>query len=279
MAGNTSTPGASSLLRGIAILDCFDADAPALSVTEIAGRTGLATSTAARLAAQLVESGMLERAAGKRLRIGTKVWEMGLRADVGLVLRERALPFMVELYEGTGENIHLAVRSGREALYVDRLMGSRSVPTISRMGGRLPLHTTGVGKVLLACESDEFVEDYVRGALERPTPYSITSPGRLYADIRAVRERGYSMTSQEQTLGNVSIAMPIRIRSEATDPGLTGSSAPTHPGSAGGSAAEAGAGRVVAALGIVMHTARADVPRQVGALRRATDGIAKSLAN
>ncbi|GAB3564113.1 IclR family transcriptional regulator [Spelaeicoccus albus] len=251
MAGNTSRPGASPLLRGIAVLDCFDADHLELSVTEIARRTGLATSTAARLAAQLVDAGMLERGPDKRLRIGTKVWEMGLRADVGLVLRERALPFMVELYEGTGENIHLAIRAGREALYVDRLMSSRSVPTVSRMGGRLPLHTTGVGKVLLAYESDEFIEDYVRGVLARPTAYSITSPGRLYDDVRAVRDRGYSLTSQEQTLGNVSIAMPIHGSRR----------------------------RVVAALGIVMHTARADVPRQVGALRRATEGIAKSLGN
>lgn len=249
MAGNTSIPGSSSLLRGVAVLECFDADHPELSVTEIAGRTGLPTSTAGRLTAQLVEAGMLERCADKRLRIGTKVWEMGLTADVGLTLRERALPYMVELYERTGENIHLAVRSGRDALYVDRLMGSRSVPTVSRMGGRLPLHTTGVGKVLLACESDEFVEDYVRGVLARPTAYSITSPRRLYDDIHGVRERGYSLTSQEQTLGNVSIAMPIT----------------------------AGDGHVAAALGIVMHTARADVPRQVAALRRATDGIAQAL--
>lgn len=248
MAGNTEQPGASALLRGVGILKAFDDNHRVLSVGQIVVRTGLASSTVSRLVAQLCDVGMLERGPDGRFRVGVAAWEVGLHAELGLTLRERALPFLVELYEVSGENIHLAVRSANEALYVDRITGAKSVPTVSRMGGRLPLHTTGVGKVLLAGEGDGFVADYVAGRLERPTPYSITSVDDLYADVGRVRERGYALTKQEMTLGSVSIAVPI------IDEGV-----------------------VRAALGVVVHVARADVSRQVAALRRATEGIAASL--
>src|SRR5699024_5120125 len=103
MAGNTAEPGASSLARGLAVLECFDASEPALTITEIAARTDLPVSTAHRLVTRLVDSGMLEPATtesgGRRVCIGRKVWEIGLLADVGLQIRECALPFMVDLYE------------------------------------------------------------------------------------------------------------------------------------------------------------------------------------
>lgn len=248
MAGNTAQPGESALIRGVAILKAFDDDHPVLTAGEIGARTGLASSTVSRLVGQLLEAGMVARDRDGKLRIGTTAWEIGLHAQLGLTLRERALPYLAELYETTGENVHLAVRSGVEALYVDRITGTKSVPTVSRMGGRLPLHTTGVGKVLLAGEDDDFIADYVAGRLQRPTPYSITSVEDLYADLGRVRERGYALTKQEMTLGSVSLGVPI------TDGGV-----------------------VRAALGLVVHVARADVTRQVAALRRATEGIAASL--
>ena len=65
-------------------------------------------------------------------------------------LREVAAPFLQDLYAATGDTVHLAVREADRALYVERLSGKASVPVVSQVGGRLPLHTTGVGKVLLA---------------------------------------------------------------------------------------------------------------------------------
>ena len=79
-----------------------------------------------------------------------RLWEVGLRSPLATRMRELALPIMADLYESTRENIHLAVRDGADALYVEKLTGHRAVPVISRIGGRLPLHATGVGKALLA---------------------------------------------------------------------------------------------------------------------------------
>lgn len=124
-------------------------------------------------------------------------------------MRERALPHLQTLYEATGENVQLAVLSGTDALYVARVTGTTSIPTITRMGGRLPLHTTGVGKALLAQQDDAWLTDFLRAPLSRETAFSITDQRRLLADLRLTRERGYATTRQEMTLGNVSIAAAL----------------------------------------------------------------------
>lgn len=251
MAGNTSQPGATVLSRTMQILACFSEEKPRLGLREISALSGLPVSTAHRMLKELRVQGLLDCDDGdKRYSIGTRLWEIGELSDVSLRLRETALPYMLELYEAAGENVHLAVLSGVEALYVARLIGHRSVPTVSRMGGRLPLHTTGVGKVLLAFQPDDFVDVYLGDALARPTAYSVISAPKLRAEIEQTRQSGFALTSQEMTLGNVSIAVPI------TDSG----------------------DRVFAAISLVLHTARADVRRFVPLLRRAAAGISESLA-
>ena len=88
----------------------------------------------------------------------------------------------------------------------------RSVPIISRIGGRLPLHATGVGKALLAYETPSFRRDYLAQPLARPTRYTVVEPGRLLADLEQTVQRGYAITREEMTLGTCSIAAPILDR-------------------------------------------------------------------
>lgn len=78
------------------------------------------------------------------------------------------------------------------------------------MGSRLPLHATGVGKVLLAAAHDEVVER-VLGALTPTTPFTITDPDRLRRELNEVRRRGNARTSEEMTLGAASVAVPVAV--------------------------------------------------------------------
>jgi len=78
------------------------------------------------------------------------LWDLGLLAPVQTGLRQLASPYLHDLYGATLATVHLAVRDGVEVLYLDRLAGHASVPAVSRIGSRLPMHGTGVGKVLLA---------------------------------------------------------------------------------------------------------------------------------
>ncbi len=134
MAGGARDLGRSVTSRVLAILGAFDAHHPRLTLTEIAGRTGMALSTVHRLVAELEEWRALRRGADGRYQIGRRLWELGqLVPDP---LQEVAHPWLQELFGGTGENVHLAVRDGVEVLYVDKVYGKRAVPIVSRTGSR-----------------------------------------------------------------------------------------------------------------------------------------------
>jgi DNA-binding IclR family transcriptional regulator len=209
MAGRIQTPGESLLARAMRMLRAFDADHDQLTVAELAQRAGLPLSTAHRLAGDLVAQGALGRSADGRFTIGIALWELGELAPVSLRLRNLAMPHLMSLYDATGENVHLAVLAGYETLYLERITGPRAIRLLSRVGGRHPLHTTGVGKALLTTRDDAWLADYAGIELERDTTFSITGHEELRADIEASRQRGYAVTRQEMTLGNVSIAAAL----------------------------------------------------------------------
>lgn len=249
MAGNSSQRGRSVTSRVLAILDAFDIEHPRLTLSEIARRADLPLPTAHRLVAELAQWRGLERDHDGRYRVGLRLWEAGLLSPLHKRLREIAMPFLQGLFEGTRENVHLAVRDGNQAIYVEKLTGHRSVPIISRTGGRLPLHTTGVGKALLAWESPEYVDSYLTRTLERPTRYSLSEPGRLQRDLRRTRRRGYATTKEEMTLGSCSVAGPILDND----------------------------GRPVAAVGVVVRSARVDTERLAPPLMAAARDISARL--
>jgi DNA-binding IclR family transcriptional regulator len=249
VAGRISQPGQSVTSRVLAILDAFDVAHPRLSLSEISRRTGLPLATAHRLVSELVAWRGLRRGDDGQYEIGLRLWEVGLIAPHHSRLRELALPFLQALYEATRENVHLAVRDGNDALYVEKLSGHRSVPIVSRIGGRLPLHATGVGKALLAFETADFRRDYLDRPLARPTRYTIVEPGRLIGDLQQTVQRGYAVTREEMTLGTCSVAAPILDRS----------------------------GRPEAAVAVVVDSVLVDPAKLAPPIRLAAEGIATRL--
>src|SRR5690625_4002849 len=131
--------GEGLLARTLRILNCFTEDDPALSARELVDRTGIARSSLHRLIAELVREGLLVRVPGSRYAVGPRLWELGELSPLSLRLRERAIPHLMRLYEATGENVHLAVLGGEtpesaHALFVGRVTGRWSIPTVSRAG-------------------------------------------------------------------------------------------------------------------------------------------------
>ena len=204
------------LPRIMRVLSCFSDDEPAVGAGELAARSGIPISTVHRLVTDLVDQGLLARAPGRTYTIGPRLWELGELSPLSLRLRETALPHMARLYEATGENVHLAVLDGPSpaasvALFVGRVTGTGAIPTLSRMGGRQPLHTTGVGKALLSTRDEAWLERYFAVPLQRETTHSIVDEERLRAELRRAARRGYATTREEMTLGNVSVAAPVAL--------------------------------------------------------------------
>ena len=249
MAGNTSTPGATVVSRALSLLFAFDERHPRLTVSQLAQRAGLPLPTAHRLVGELVAGGALVRRPDGDYVVARRLWRVGLLAPAETGLREVAAPFLNDLHAATRATVHLAVRDRHEVLYLERLSGRASVPVVSTVGTRLPMHSTGVGKVLLAHAPEEVVE-VVLAQLTRVTPYTVTQPRRLREQLAGVRRDGWATTVEEMTLGACSVAVPVR----------------------------AGAyGPVVAAVGIVVPSLKRGRARLVTGLQVAAQGIGRSL--
>lgn len=231
----------------MAVLGAFDDDHRRLTLTELAVRARLPAPTTLRIARQLVEVAALVRSDDGRFSVGRKIWDLGLLAPIETDLRDVASPFLHDLHAATRATVHLAVRDGDAALYLDRLAGHTSVPVVSRVGARLPLYATGVGKVMLAYAPEDLRQQVLAG-LQRITAYTITHPGMLLRQLEACRNLGYATTAEEMSLGACSVAVPVRK-----------------------------GGDVVASVGVVVPSLKRDRDRLATALMVAAQGISRQL--
>jgi DNA-binding IclR family transcriptional regulator len=239
----------SVLSRAARILEAFSQDEPALTVSEIARRSGLHIATASRLVAELVAHGFLGRDDDRRVRIGVRLWELATRASPALSLRTTAMPFMEGVHDVVGHHVQLGVLDGDEVLFLERLSAPHSVVNYTRIAGRLPPHATSSGLVLLACGPADLKERVLAGPLDAFTRHTPATPARLRAVLAEVRQQGYAYCPgyvHEEALG---IAAPVR----------------------------GGSGAVVASLAVIVPNtpaARETVP----VVRTAARGISRALA-
>ncbi len=194
-------------LRATAVLGAFDREHRCLNLSQLSRRSGLPLATVHRLAADLVEGRLLVRRTDGRYEIGARMWRLGLLAPA-TDLRELALPHLQDLVAATGHTVHLAVLDGASALVIERLTGTRTIPTRHSPGSRLPLHCTAVGKALLAYTPAP-VFDQVATGLHRHTAYTVTDPRVLHRQLDDVRRTGLARSAQEHRLGVSSVAAPV----------------------------------------------------------------------
>ncbi|WP_440712714.1 IclR family transcriptional regulator [Gordonia sp. FQ] len=205
--------GRSVTSKVLAILGAFEDGPHSQPLTQLADAAGIPLSTAHRLVGELVEWGALEKGPDARYTVGLRLWEVAQQG--GRQLRDAARPYLQDLFLLTNETTHLAIREGHEALYIDRVYSSKRVPRASRVGGRLPLHATAVGKVLLAYEEPWLQHAYLERDLETPTTRTHVNPRWLQRELAQVREQGYAITVEEVRAGSCSIAVPVFAASGA----------------------------------------------------------------
>jgi IclR family acetate operon transcriptional repressor len=200
-----------SLVRGLQVLEIL-ARTPELSLTEIARRANLPFSTTHRLLETLCRRGFVTQPeASGRYRLGLKAFEVGIAFLASHRLPEVARPVMVELVKHLNETANLAVRDGREAVYVLQVESPRMLRLFAHPGARHPLYCTGVGKVLLAWEPEPEVRSLLGpGPLPRYTPRTLTDPETVLQELRAVRARGYAVDREERETGVRCVAAPVR---------------------------------------------------------------------
>jgi DNA-binding IclR family transcriptional regulator len=207
--GRRPARGEPVLDRAFRMLACFEPANQSLSLTSLSARAALPKATALRIARKLVEWGALERTEDGDYVAGLRLLEVASLAPRGHGLRATALPYMEDLHQATNQHVLLAVRDGHEAVLIERLSARGAGRVLYRVGGRMPLYSTGVGLVLLAHAPAQVQEEILGGDLTGDPENMCLSGRDLRARLAAVRRDGVAVSSRAQPEPMTSVAAPI----------------------------------------------------------------------
>lgn len=201
-----------TLAKAGRVLDLYGPDQPEWGVSEVAAALDVPRSSAHALLSSMADIGILQWREGGRYRIGWRVLELAEVRRRTLDVRAAAAPGMARLVRAHGETCHLAVRDRIHVLYVDKQLGTHNITVQgARVGTRLEVHCTAVGKVLLAFSDEAEVEGFLATAtLPRHTPSTITDAGLFRAELRGIRSQGIGFDLGEAVEDVYCVAAPIR---------------------------------------------------------------------
>jgi len=201
-----------SLERGLAVLQAFDAEHAALTLSDVARLTGLTRATARRLLLTFVALGYM-RNDGRLFTLTPKVLDIGHSYVSSLQLADIAQPFMEAMSERVHESVSCAVLDGEDIVYVARVPTTRIMTISLALGSRLPAFCTSLGRVLLAELPPPELDAYLaRLQPVRRTSRTVTDVGRLREILADARRQGWTMVDQELEDGVRSIATALRGR-------------------------------------------------------------------
>lgn len=200
-----------SVRKALEIVDLLSSKRGGYSLTEIASELLIAVSTVYKQLQSLVELGLVHKDPHTgRYFITYKIVELSSRILKNLEFRDIARPFLIELLEELRMTVHLVVRENLHAVYVEKIEGPYTIPTISRMGMQIDLYSTSVGKAILAYSPEEFIEEYLSKVdLQKKTPRTIINPVELRTELTRVKGRGYALDNEENEFGICCIGSPI----------------------------------------------------------------------
>jgi DNA-binding IclR family transcriptional regulator len=204
------TPPNSVLGKAFSILSAFDGDSDSLRLVDLCQRSGVPKPSVYRLAQELVTLGLLERI-GHEYRIGFSVFALSQRAGNTSLLRRVGRPVLVDLVASTRGTAHLAVLKGMHTCYLEKLGGTRSVHSLSRVGGRLPLTCTASGKLLLAMSPNpnQLLDQLVESNFPRLTAQSARNLQDVRREMVSIRSQRLATEREEALVGYKSFAVPI----------------------------------------------------------------------
>jgi IclR family transcriptional regulator, KDG regulon repressor len=199
-----------SLDRALRIVDLFDEQTRELKITEISARVDLHKSTVHSLLKTLQMHGYIEQDQHGLYRLGMRFLEKGQLLLSSFDIRAIASRHLQELSGETGQTAHLVIRDGAEGVYIDKVEGSKAAIRYSRIGRRVPLHSSAVGKVLAAFMPERELDVLLRGyAYTTHTTRTIASEADFRTELRAVLGAGVAYDREENEPGVRCAAAPV----------------------------------------------------------------------
>lgn len=190
------------------------ADAPLpMTLTELCKASGFPRGTAYRTVYALMTEGLLaESALTGKIALGPRLLSLASQSWRQSDLRRLAEPFLAELRDRTGETVHLAVFDGTDMVFVDKLESPRAVQMSSRIGTKVALHSSSVGKAYLAFQPSGRRGELLAGIPEpwpALTPKTLRDKAALRRQLEQIRERGWAVDDEEQEDGIRCFGAPV----------------------------------------------------------------------
>jgi DNA-binding IclR family transcriptional regulator len=199
--------GGGSIDKALTVLEAL---AEHHRVTDIAAGTGLPKSTVHRILQSLVGWGFARADGSGGYLPGPRILTLAGKVMSRFDPAQHADAALLRLRDRTGFTVHFAVRSGDEAVYVRKLEGLRPYQMASRVGMSMLLHSSAIGKAILAqLRDEEVIVITSRTGLVRRTQHTITDPGALLDHLAEVRRRGYSIDDEENESGIRCVGAPV----------------------------------------------------------------------
>ena len=200
-----------SVQRALDIINLFNNEHVELGNAEIAKLLGLPIGTASGLIYTLKVNNYLDQnPANRKYRLGLRLAERAAVLLDQMDIRKIAAPYLENLRDWSGESINLAMRDGREVVYIERLFGHHSLGIRSELGKRGPLHSTALGKAILSnlsvSELTAILDSYQFFSI---TPHTIVDPDQFIAELEKSKKRGYAIDDQENELGGRCVGAAI----------------------------------------------------------------------
>lgn len=204
--------GVNSVVRALGILRAIGSAGDRLTIGELSATLGMPKSSVHRLVSTLEREGFLTRHVETgRYQLGLEVLRLAGPALASVDLRRVARPYLEGLARDLRDTVHLGVLDRGDVIYIDKIESPSRVQMISSIGGRVPPHCTGLGKVMLAALEDAAMLRIVEEkGLPAYTPATIVSLDALRTELAAIRARGYAVDEGEHESVVRCIAAPIR---------------------------------------------------------------------
>lgn len=200
-----------SMVKQLAVLECFSTVDRKLALSDIAARTGLPRATAHRIIASLREIGFLDQDRERdHYRLGFRLFEFGSIVLSNMDLHREARPFAEALTRMSGEKVTLTVFNGTQAVIVNTTEPDRREANPTMTLESLPAHCSASGKAALAFQSGQVVDRVVSLGLRRFASNSIVDAAVLRSELAKIRDRGYAVDDEEHRSGTRCVAAPVR---------------------------------------------------------------------
>lgn len=200
-----------SILRAAQVLEAFDFEKNSYRFSELERKLGFNKSSMKRVLASLEQAGFLQRDPNsKEYSLTHRLFKIGSVYRYSLDLYKVAVPFLWDLCKEMKETVHLGTLNDYQVFYVTKIEAPQSISLTSRIGATVPSYATAIGKALLAFQSDEWIEQFLKTVrLERHTPNTICDPDELRFHLKRIREQGFAIGHGERQEDTISAGAPI----------------------------------------------------------------------